>query len=303
MDIRTIKTFQTIIKHGSFQLAAAELKYGQSTVTMHIQKLEADLGIKLLERGKKIQLTEAGRLLHQNADFLLKNYDHLHSTMLELSQGEAGVVRLGVMEPTASYRLPEILGPFLAKYPKVQVSIQIGNTTVLNQMLDDGLIDLAICTTPDTGLSHTFEPLFEEELCLLIPTGHSLANRDNIFLRDLKNEKLLLTPTLCPHRKKLESALLENGGSPYNGMEIGNMAALKFYVQENFGIAVVPVITASPLPDGTLVFKIEDLHSGLVTGLLFKKQGPVFSSSAEKLINVLREGLKNLQKASIPSFQ
>nr|WP_280146922.1 LysR family transcriptional regulator [Priestia megaterium]MDH3171300.1 LysR family transcriptional regulator [Priestia megaterium] len=53
MDLRTIKTFQTIARLGSFQKAAEELKYVQSTVTMQIQKLESDLGVKLIERGKK----------------------------------------------------------------------------------------------------------------------------------------------------------------------------------------------------------------------------------------------------------
>ncbi|WP_152401413.1 LysR family transcriptional regulator [Paenibacillus cellulositrophicus] len=294
MDIRTIKTFQTIMKLGSFQRAAEDLQYGQSTVTMHIQKLESDLGVKLLERGKKLKLTEAGRLFHQNADTLLKNYDYLVTTMNELIQGEAGVVRLGVMEPTASYRLPQILAPFMQQYPKVQVSIQIGNTFILSQMLNEGLIDLAICSTPETGVGHVFEPLFNERLALLIPDTHRLAAKDMIFLRDLQNENILITTSVCPYRKKLETSLLEKGGSPYSGMEIGNMAALKYYVQAQFGIAVVPVITAIPNPEGTVLKNIHDLDSGLVTGLLRKPNGSSLSSAAEKLIAILRKELQAL---------
>lgn len=292
MDIRNIKTFQTIIKLGSFQRAAEELQYGQSTVTMHIQKLESDLGVKLLERGKKLKLTEAGRLFHQNADLLLKDYDFLQSSMVELLQGEGGNIRLGAMEPTASYRLPLILGPFLQQHPKVKVSIQIGNTTMLGQMLNEGSIDLAICSTPDTGLEQSFEPLFNERLALLVPESHPLASKDMIFLRDLQHENILITNSLCPYRQKLESSLLEKGGSPYSGMEIGNMAALKFYVQANFGIAVVPVITAIPNPEGTVLKNIHDLDSGLVTGLLRKQNGSSFSSAAEKLIDILRKELQ-----------
>ncbi|OZB95364.1 LysR family transcriptional regulator [Paenibacillus sp. XY044] len=294
MDIRTIKTFQTIMKLGSFQRAAEDLQYGQSTVTMHIQKLESDLGVKLLERGKKLKLTEAGRLFHQNADTLLKNYDYLLTTMNELIQGEAGVVRLGVMEPTASYRLPQILAPFMQQYPKVQVSIQIGNTFILSQMLNEGLIDLAICSTPETGVGHVFEPLFNERLALLIPDTHRLAAKDMIFLRDLQNENILITTSVCPYRKKLETFLLEKGGSPYSGMEIGNMAALKYYVQAQFGIAVVPVITAIPSPEGTVLKNIHDLDSGLVTGLLRKPKDSTLSSAAEKLIAVLRKELQSI---------
>ncbi|MEC0226103.1 LysR family transcriptional regulator [Paenibacillus alba] len=297
MDIRNIKTFQTIIKLGSFQRAAEELQYGQSTVTMHIQKLEGDLGVKLLERGKKLKLTEAGRLFHQNADMLLKDYDFLHTSIAELIQGEAGIVRIGVMEPTASYRLPSILGPFLQQHPKVKVSIQIGNTTILGQMLNEGSIDLAICSTPDTGIENTFEPLFNEELALLVPDTHPLAVKEVIHLRDLQNENILITNSLCPYRQKLESSLLEKGGSPYAGMEIGNMAALKFYVQANFGIAVVPVITAMPNPEGTVLKKIQDLDSGLVTGMLRKTSGSSFSTAAEKLISLLREELQTIYRS------
>ncbi|MEK8128010.1 LysR family transcriptional regulator [Paenibacillus filicis] len=294
MDIRTIKTFQTIIRLGSFHRAAEELQYGQSTVTMHIQKLEGDLGVKLLERGKKLKLTEAGRLFHQNADLLLKDYDYLHASMNELIQGEAGNVRLGVMEPTASYRLPQILGPFMQEHPKVKVSIQIGNTFILSQMLSEGVIDLAICSTPETGLEHTFEPLFNERLALLTPDTHRLAAKDLVYLRDLQHENILITTSVCPYRQKLEKALLEKGGSPYTGMEIGNMAALKYYVQAGFGIAVVPVITAVPTPPGTVLQNIHDLDSGLVTGMLRKQNGSTFSSAAEKLIGILRKGLQTI---------
>jgi DNA-binding transcriptional LysR family regulator len=291
MDIRTIKTFQTIVKLGSFQRAADELQYGQSTVTMHIQKLEMDLGVKLLDRGKKLRLTEAGRLFNEKSDLLLKDYDFLSNTMTEFIKGEAGVIRLGAMEPTASYRLPQILGPFMLQYPKVQVSIQIGNTTVLNQMLADDEIDLAICTTPESGISNAFEPLFVEQLGLLIPENHQLASKETIYLHDLQHEKLLITTPVCPYRKKLESSLLEKGGSPYDGMEIGNMAALKYYVEADFGIAVVPIITVSPPPSRTVLKQIDDLDSGLVTGILRKKEGSLFSSATEKLTAALKKGL------------
>ncbi|RTE07886.1 LysR family transcriptional regulator [Paenibacillus whitsoniae] len=292
MDIRTIKTFQTIIKLGSFQRAAEELQYGQSTVTMHIQKLESDLGVKLLERGKKLSLTEAGRLFHQNADLLLKDYDWLQASMDELVKGEAGLIRLGVMEPTASYRLPELLGPFLRHHPKVKISIHIGNTTVLGTMLHEGSIDMAICSTPASGLEHTFEPLFVEQLALLLPEAHPLAEKPTIYLRDLQHEQLLITNTLCPYRQKLESALLEHGGSPYAAMEIGNMAALKYYVQADFGIAVVPVITATPSPPGTILRPIADLGDGLMTGLLRKPAGSPVSLATEKLVAIFRERLR-----------
>lgn len=73
MDLKTLKTFQMIVKHGSFIRAADEMNYVQSTVTMQIQKLESELGIQLIERGKKISLTEAGRLFYDQSLQIVKS--------------------------------------------------------------------------------------------------------------------------------------------------------------------------------------------------------------------------------------
>lgn len=70
MDFKTLKTFHKIVACGSFNRAAEELNYAQSTVTMQIKKLEEDLGIRLLERGKTFRLTEAGRLFLKKAAIL-----------------------------------------------------------------------------------------------------------------------------------------------------------------------------------------------------------------------------------------
>ncbi|MBA4536586.1 LysR family transcriptional regulator [Bacillus aquiflavi] len=77
MDVKAIKSFLTIIKCRSFQRAAEKLNYAQSTITTHIKNLEVDLGITLIERGRELKLTEAGMLLHEKGDFLLKELDSL----------------------------------------------------------------------------------------------------------------------------------------------------------------------------------------------------------------------------------
>lgn len=291
MDLRLLKTFQAIVKWGSFQRAAEELQYVQSTVTMQIQKLESDLGVKLLDRSKKVRLTEAGRLLYEQATLLLKNYEYLQNLIKEWSQGEAGILRLGVMEPTASWRLPALLAPFRERYPKVQFRIQVANTYVLHQMLEEDAIDLAICTIPEIGGGTVFEPLFVEKLGLLVPKDSELARKPEVVLKDLEDQSLLLTTSTCPYRRELERLLLEKGVSPKYGPEIGSLSALQFYVEAGFGVAVVPCITVSPPPEGTVLKPIADLNSGLVTGLMRKSNSLLLSLAGERLIDTLRSGL------------
>ena len=183
MDLKTIKTFKTIVKLGSFQRAAEELNYAQSTVTMHIKSLEAELNVILLERGKKLQLTEAGRLLNEKGDLLLKGFNSLQNAMADLVHGESGFIRLGVMEPTASFRIPAILAPFIKKFPKIQLSIQIHSSKALMEMVRKDEVDLALCTAPEMSIGTMFQPLFQEEVGLLVPESHPLAEKEYVRLK------------------------------------------------------------------------------------------------------------------------
>jgi Transcriptional regulator len=291
MDIRGIATFQTIVRTGSFQNAAKELQYAQSTVTTQIQNLEDSLGVKLLERGKKLRLTQAGEVFLEKADKLIRDFQDLQQTMTDLTDGEKGTVNIGIMEPTASYRIPALLKNFTSLYPNVEIHLKIHNSHMFNQMVSDGTVDFAICATPESGLGTTFDPLFVEEIVLLLPHDHPLAKKKRVYLNDLRNEQILLTNATCPFRRKLEISLHEHGGTPYRKIEIGNMAALKFYVQVQYGIAAVPKITVTPPPANTVLKTIENLDAGLITGLLVKKDTKLLSAAALKLSSYLKQEL------------
>ena len=292
MDLKEIKTFQTIARLGSFQKAADELNYVQSTVTTQIQKLELDLGVKLFERGRKICLTEAGRVFYEKADLLLKDLEYVQSSMNEWLNGETGKIKIGAIEPMANYRLPNILAPFCAEYPKVQMSIEINNTNQLMQMIKEGGLDLAICNTPELSPTITFEPLLTEEVSVLMPNNHPFTQKQEIYLADFKNEKLLLSGFVCNYRIHLEKSLLEAGVTPPIGLVVNSMSALKEYVHAGLGIAVIPDIIIGTPPEGTVKRKIVDLEIGVVTGILRKANCTQNSKAMERLITAIKESVK-----------
>ena len=291
IDLRAIKSFITIVELGSFQQAADKLQYAQSTITTQIQKLEMELGIKLFKRGKKIQLTEAGRIFSEQVSFIVRELESLQNTMADLVHGESGVVRLGAMEPAASFRLPEILAPFIDNYPNIKISIQVGNTCKLTEAIRKGEIDFAICSTPDTGVGLYFEPLFSEPLILLVPSAHALAEKEEVFLQDLNKQRFLITSRICPYRKKLETSLQEIGTS-YSTIEISSIGALKYYVKANYGIALVPSITVISPPAGTVTRTIRDFNFDLVTGILRSSEKVSLGSAGRKLITFLKERMQ-----------
>ncbi|KIL39722.1 transcriptional regulator [Gordoniibacillus kamchatkensis] len=291
MDLKTLKTFQTIVKYGSFMRAAEELNYVQSTVTMQIQKLEADLGVQLIERGKPFRLTEAGRLFHEQSLHVVKNMEQLQANLADLRLGEAGAIRLGATEPTASYRLPAVLERFLSQFPKIRISVDFANTPVLSERLRKGDIDLALCSSPEFGSELYFEPLFKEEFAVLVPANHPLAHKTAIAPDDIRGHRLLITSETCPYRKKLETVLQESGNIPLDTMEIGSMTALKYYVESGLGIALVPKIVLSPVPAGTAVRPISGTPIDMAIGILSKPSDYPLKLATTKLYQFLKREL------------
>ncbi|MNC23322.1 HTH-type transcriptional regulator GltR [compost metagenome] len=259
MELKTLKTFQAIVNTGSFNRAADELNYAQSTITMQIQKLEAELGVQLLERGKQqISLTEAGRLLYEQSLRIVKDMELLENRLGDLTAGEAGNLRLGATDPTASYRLPVLLQEFMSRHPGIDISVDIGGTPALTERLLRGELDMMLSSAPEMSKGLHYEPLFIEKFVLLLPEDHPLADVPEVTSSQLREHRLLITASGCPYRKKLESILQESAGPMLNTMEIGSMSALRFYVQSGLGMALVPVSTLQPLPEGTAIKRLKD---------------------------------------------
>ncbi len=119
------------------------------------------MGVKLFARqGKKMQLTEAGRSLCNQADYLLNYVATLQQHMADLVGSEAGHVRLGAVEPTASLRLPPLLVEFCNACPKVRLSLEVSGTQGISSRVADGALDLGICPPPAAQPALLFEPLF-----------------------------------------------------------------------------------------------------------------------------------------------
>lgn len=292
MDLKTLKTLHAIVRHGSFHQAAEELSYAQSTVTMQIQRLEADLGVRLFDRGKKVRLTEAGRLFHEQSLDIVRRMERLQSDLAELQSGEAGKVRLGVTEPTASFGLPRLLTAFMGLQPKVEVSLEIASTPLLVNSLRQGELDFALCSAPESGEELYFHPLFQERFVLLLPENHPLTGFERIELADLEGHRLLITAATCPYRKKLERILQDRGPLSIETMEIGSMMALRHYAASGFGIALVPLAALQPLPEGTQIRELRDVSVDMLMGLV-SRTGPL-SPAAHKLYENLRQALERI---------
>lgn len=299
MELRQLVTFQTIVQQGSFLRAAEALDVAQSTVTLHVQQLEAELGVQLFTRqGRRMQLTEAGRTLQGQATDLLNREAILRQAMADLSGGEAGHVRLGAIEPTASLRLPPLLVHFCRKRPKVRLQLEVGGTAGIGQRVAAGDLDFGICSPPPTQLGLAYEPLFVETMTLLMPADWPLATRETLQPDDLLDGPLLVTEQNCAYRVMIEQTLVERGTTPTSQIEIGSMTALLHAIQSGLGMGIVPAAIATPLPPGTIRKDVAGLHFGLSVGLVQRPDGMPPGAALAALIAAVRSELRAVRPAS-----
>lgn len=293
MEFRHLQTFQAIAQEGSFLKAAEKLQYAQSTITLHIQQLEAELGVKLFSRrGKRTELTVAGRTLRDHAEQLLHRAASLQQTMTDLVAGEAGHLRIGSIEPVASVHLPSILVQFCREHPMVRLTLEVGVTQVISQRVATGALDLAICSPPAANLGLTFELLFQDPIALLIPENHRLAATKNISVSSLAEERLILTEENCPYRNILEKALLPHGINPFSGIEIVSLEALKQMVRCELGIGVMPAAAIALPPPSTVTRSISGLDLKLPVGIVCHSEASLPGSVLHSLVTDLRTNLR-----------
>src|SRR6185295_5908475 len=215
MELRHLRTFRAVLREGSFLKAARSLGLAQPTVTLHIQELEAALGLELFDRtGRRRPRTPAGALLAERALPILEAVDSLSRSMAELRDGRSGLLRIGSIEPAASERVTPLLGRLRKARPDLRVRLDVSGTGGVSRGVADGDLDVGLCSAPPLELGLRFEPLFAEEMALLLPRGHRLARAKPLLAKQLEGESLVMTEQGCSYRQAVESALASRGVRP-----------------------------------------------------------------------------------------
>jgi DNA-binding transcriptional LysR family regulator len=267
MDARHLETFHAVVRHGSLRATATALGCAQSTITVRIQELELELGARLFGRqGRRTVLTEAGQAVFQRSARISESITALKEVASRFASGSAGRIRFGVIEPTASHRLPAIIAPFYAERPTLQLTIEVGGTERLTALVKDGELDFCISSPPDLESALRFELLFEEKIALLTPRRHALASKRRILPEDLAAYPILLTDRGCAYRRTIETALRIRGVTLPRVMEVSSTRAMRELVMAGLGIGFFPV-KGAPDAQGALR-KVSGLSLSLPIGIV-----------------------------------
>ena len=149
MDVRQLLYFTTIVEEGSISAAAKKLHPSQPPLSHQLKLLEEELNLQLVQRGPRcITLTDAGRLLYKRAQSILSLTWSAKKELLAMASGYSGTLHLGAVSSSGASLLDWRIPEFHRRFPQLSFAIHEGNTIELLEMLDAGVIEVAVVRTP-----------------------------------------------------------------------------------------------------------------------------------------------------------
>lgn len=243
MDLRHLTTLCAVIDRGSFSAAAESLGISQPAVSAQIRSLEDRLGERLLDRsGRGVAVTEAGRVVEEYARRMIALEADLTRELGEAGERVTGRLELGSSTGPGEVLLPPLLADFRAAHPDVRVSLVVSDTRTICEHVLAGELELGIVGSdrPHRGLE--FTPFLRDELVLIVPPGHALADRARIDVAELAGLPLIVQQRGSGVRDVLEQALRATGTRPADlhvDMELGLQQSVKAAVLRGDGITVI----------------------------------------------------------------
>jgi LysR family hydrogen peroxide-inducible transcriptional activator len=244
MDLRQLAAIVAIADHRSFSAAARALHTVQSNISTHVARLEREVGASLVDRSSG-QLTPEGVAVVERARRIQSELEAMTADVAAVRNEVRGTVRTGVIGTTARWLVPRLLEAAAARYPRVRVVVVDATTTSLLPQVAAGTLDLAVIALPVNDPDVDTELLFVEDLLVVVPAGHPLADHATVTLPELAEHPLLLEPRGTAFRDDLETQAARAGVSLAVQAEVDGMRLVASLAFEGFGPAVLP---ASALP-------------------------------------------------------
>ncbi len=214
MDLRQIRHFVTVVRFGSFSLAAEHLRLTQPAISKSLKGLEQSLGVTLLERGPAgINVTLFGERLLAYAQLVLSLTEEAIDEIDALRGARRGSLNIGGMAAALRTVLPEAVLRFLKARPDVEVVMHEGLNDALLGQLFAGKLDIAVSVPPVDWLDNDYEwrPLRDEPVDFVASKSHPLASKESVTTADLAPYSWVVPPRPDPDRLKLDAHFIAAG--------------------------------------------------------------------------------------------
>lgn len=278
-----LNIFLTVVTERSFTRAAEKLYRTQPAISLAIQRLENDLGERLLDRsGRELTLTEAGQMVYDCARRQENLQRELTNQLAELRNKAIGRLVIGANESMTFYLLPHIC-QFRQRYPKIKLVVQRSRSKELPDHLAAGDVDFGIISYRPDDERFDSIPIYTDHLSFIVPPDHRLANRKSVSIKDLGMEAFVGHNVPSPYRDNVIREF-QRYKVPLNvDLEMPTVESVRLMVQAGQGLAFLPRLCVE-----------QDLRQGLLKEIKVKE---LLMERTIYLVRVSRRPLGHAAKA------
>lgn len=288
MELRHLRYFLAVADTRSFTRAAERLHVTQPTLSHQIKQLEQMVGTVLFDRStKEVELTAAGRLFKPYCERILKEIESSALAISELEGLMRGTLRMAVFHSFSHSILPPILSEFALRYPGVHVITRLVPRMDMERELINAELDMAVAYVAGDNDQIVAEPLFAEELVLVVGSKCPQAGRKSMPMGELATLPLVLLTPEFGARQFVDRFFTETGQQPHVVLEMNAIDPI-LATTRNSGLATV--LSAGAIRDdrGLHIVRLTDPAPKRLVGILWRRDGHR-SAAALRMAEMVRE--------------
>jgi DNA-binding transcriptional LysR family regulator len=277
MNFQRLRYFVVVAEELNFSRAAERLHMAQPPLSYQIKRLEEELGAQLFHRTKRsVRLTDAGRLLLDEARGLLVHAEQTASVVHRVGQGEVGRLSVGFVPSAANRILPPLLRTFGERFPSVELLLREVDPDRLLGSLGDGRVDVGFLYLPFEADSLDSRPVSREPFVAALPDTHPLADKPRVTLQALADEPFVLTPRYqgAGLRDKIAAHCRRAGFEPRVVQEAWLMQTTVSLVAGGIGVTLVPASLQNLQRTGVVYKHIEAMSPEIELGVVWPRSDP-----------------------------
>jgi DNA-binding transcriptional LysR family regulator len=240
MELYPLKVFLTVATERSFSRAGEKLLRTQPAISLAIQRLESELGEKLIDRsGKDLILTDAGRIVLEFARRFENLQGDLENSLKELRDNSSGRLTVGANDSTALYLLRHI-EQYRRLYPKVKVQVRRSLSSKIPSQLIDGDLELGLLSYDPEDDRVVSTVIYNDHLSFVVAPTHRFAGREQVSISELGMETFIAHNVLSPYRAVVIKAFQTHKVPLNMDVEMPTIETIRKMVQRNEGVAFLP---------------------------------------------------------------
>lgn len=288
MELRHLRYFLAVADTRSFTRAAERLHVTQPTLSHQIKQLEQMVGTVLFDRStKEVELTAAGRLFKPYCERILKEIESSALAISELEGLMRGTLRMAVFHSFSHSILPPILSEFALRYPGVHVITRLVPRMDMERELINAELDMAVAYVAGDNDQIVAEPLFAEELVLVVGSKCPQADRKSMPMGELATLPLVLLTPEFGARQFVDRFFTETGQQPHVVLEMNAIDPI-LATTRNSGLATVLSAGAIRDDSGLHIVRLTDPAPKRLVGILWRRDGHR-SAAALRMAEMVRE--------------